>query len=755
MEEHSPKQIIDQQFQLVERLAQAGTHQSWKARRKGEDEAYVVKLFALDIIPSIEEFDRRLQSIGGLNHAGLLRRHGHLVQENRMVLWRPYLDGANAATLNQAPLPRILNAAQRVAEALHQAHRQGIAHAAIKPENIILSEASSATVVDFAPVIDAQVGPESGVGQDIFDLGQCLFGWLTGAAAPAGSAETIAQTLRNTLREDLTVPPALGRLVVSMLSADPADRPGSMLEVRDCLDDVRVAIKRGSQLTEQWDEASFVPPRPAGAVSAVETSGHADDRERSTPVPLILTAAAALLLVLAVVVVSRLAPTTEVPEPEVTVAEEAVPEEPPVAPQPPSQYELELLLRQREEAQAVLDQFINLQLELEEQKVERWAERRFNAALALARTGDEPFRNQQFPEAGAIYQSALDELNQVAGVRSIVLAEALERGALGLGREDAAAAAEAFDLALAIEPDNSVALAGRARAETLDQALSLLNRAREAEQQESWAEALDLYRELRDLDPSMPGVDQSVSRMQSMLADLRFRDAMSRGLNALARADWEGARQGFEQAQKMRPSDPAPRDGLIELDRRIRDERVGVSRELAQRAVDQERWEAAVKHFDQLLERDPNLAFAQEGKTLSEGRAELDRRLQTFTGSPHRWWSDKGRQEATSLLVDAQNIDNRGPRLQSQISKLEAQLELASRPITITLVSDNACDVVVYKVARLGQFQTTRLELLPGRYTAVGTRQGYRDERKVFVVPAGREPEPVVLRCEEQVLAGG
>jgi hypothetical protein len=43
------------------------------------------------------------------------------------------------------------------------------------------------------------------------------------------------------------------------------------------------------------------------------------------------------------------------------------------------------------------------------------------------------------------------------------------------------------------------------------------------------------------------------------------------------------------------------------------------------------------------------------------------------------------------------------------------------------------------------------MELLPGRYTAVGTRTGFRDVRREFTIMPGREPPSLVVRCEEQI----
>ena len=61
--------------------------------------------------------------------------------------------------------------------------------------------------------------------------------------------------------------------------------------------------------------------------------------------------------------------------------------------------------------------------------------------------------------------------------------------------------------------------------------------------------------------------------------------------------------------------------------------------------------------------------------------------------------------------------------------------------IAVDLQSDLQTDVVVYRVGKLGSFETHRLELHPGTYTVVGTRDGYRDVRKRFTLRAGESPE--------------
>jgi hypothetical protein len=43
------------------------------------------------------------------------------------------------------------------------------------------------------------------------------------------------------------------------------------------------------------------------------------------------------------------------------------------------------------------------------------------------------------------------------------------------------------------------------------------------------------------------------------------------------------------------------------------------------------------------------------------------------------------------------------------------------------------------------------MDLLPGRYTVVGTRTGFRDVRREITIEPGREPAALVIRCEEQI----
>ena len=86
-----------------------------------------------------------------------------------------------------------------------------------------------------------------------------------------------------------------------------------------------------------------------------------------------------------------------------------------------------------------------------------------------------------------------------------------------------------------------------------------------------------------------------------------------------------------------------------------------------------------------------------------------------------------------------------------QIKQLDGLLIQADSPVAVTLHSDQETEVIVYKVARLGHFSEKELSLRPGTYTAVGTRDGYRDVRRSFTLAHDTAPAPVTIICTEPI----
>jgi serine/threonine protein kinase len=230
-----------------------------------------------------------------------------------------------------------------------------------------------------------------------------------------------------------------------------------------------------------------------------------------------------------------------------------------------------------------------------------------------------------------------------------------------------------------------------------------------------------------------------------------FERALSRGLNALAAGQLTGARQAIDRAVALRPQDPGAQNALAQLRAEERRASIATLQAEAQQLVAAEQWPAAVARYEELLAIDANVPGAQQGRSAAQARAQLDQQLEQALARADRFNDDAIAGPAQQLVNEAAAVSSPGPVLRGQIERLKAQLAVAAQPVAVQFESDNQTTVVIYKVGNLGTFSSRRLELRPGPYVVVGTRDGYRDVRRnIRVDPAGNMP-PVVIRCEETI----
>jgi hypothetical protein len=164
-----------------------------------------------------------------------------------------------------------------------------------------------------------------------------------------------------------------------------------------------------------------------------------------------------------------------------------------------------------------------------------------------------------------------------------------------------------------------------------------------------------------------------------------------------------------------------------------------------------EDWAGAVRQYEALLLTDAALGSAKQGLARSQQRAALAAELDKAIANADVLNDESKWQSARGLANQAREAKPMGAKLAAQIAALERALTVAAVPVPVRFESDSQTDVVIYKVGRLGLFQTMTLDLRPGKYVAVGSRDGFRDTRRSFLVaPDGTTP-PVVVRCEEPI----
>ena len=152
-----------------------------------------------------------------------------------------------------------------------------------------------------------------------------------------------------------------------------------------------------------------------------------------------------------------------------------------------------------------------------------------------------------------------------------------------------------------------------------------------------------------------------------------------------------------------------------------------------------------------MLAGDGTLLFAQTGIERAQARAGLDAKLANLIDNPTLLFGDSVLADARALVETASAEPEKGPRLTSQIEQLGQLIELASKPIAVRLESDQITNVTLYRVGSLGAFASKELELRPGTYTVIGSRDGYRDVRQTFTVRPGRDIPPINVVCVEPI----
>jgi len=164
-----------------------------------------------------------------------------------------------------------------------------------------------------------------------------------------------------------------------------------------------------------------------------------------------------------------------------------------------------------------------------------------------------------------------------------------------------------------------------------------------------------------------------------------------------------------------------------------------------------EEWETASSVYLQVLEIDGDLQFAKDGLARTRQRENLHNTLNDYIDNPDSLSEPTTMRAATDMLLSLSRISPMGPRLEDQKNKLSRLLKRAATPLGVQLVSDSVTEVAIFKVAKLGSFQSKELSLRPGVYVAVGSRPGYRDVRIEFRVAPEIEMRPIVVQCEEQI----
>jgi hypothetical protein len=342
-------------------------------------------------------------------------------------------------------------------------------------------------------------------------------------------------------------------------------------------------------------------------------------------------------------------------------------------------------------------------------------------------------------------EQLLDKVSQRAPQ---ALAAQLRAGdaALAAGHRDVAS--QAYDLARRIAPDSRRAIEGSRRARLLSGVLPLLNDAQKAEATRNYSRAAQDYSQALALDPGNTLAKAGLARANATFGDDGYARAVGAGFAALGAGRLTEAQGDFQQALGFRPRGKEATEGLERVSLAMEAGRIASLREQAASLESQERWSQAVAVYDTALQVDPALAFAKRGKAQDEERAQLSSSLQQIINHPDRLDFPAVRDEAVTLMQEARE-QNAGPVLQSQVERIAQLMPELDRPVQLNIISDNATAVSIPGIGVFGSFGRRQIRLKPGTYTVIGTRDGYRPAQVEFTVEPGQQSVTITVTCTE------
>ncbi len=405
----------------------------------------------------------------------------------------------------------------------------------------------------------------------------------------------------------------------------------------------------------------------------------------------------------------------------------------------------------KEEAEQKLAEFLNIKQALDSKGAAEWGGERYAQVLELSRTADAALMQESFAVAAARYaQASAAALSLEAGIPD-VLRDILDQGRRALAEGNGTDAERFFRLALTIEPGHPAAQRDLERAKNCEKVVQLLRSAARQEADNGLSRARDDYEEALRLDPASDEARAGVARVSSLIASRQYDELMAGGITALHDHDYQRAQRLLLKARSLKPDSPEVRDALFQAEaalKRIRIDELKTRADGAERAED---WEQALSLYQSVLSLDGSIQFALQGKERALKRKTLEEGLKSYLAQPSLLETDQSLSRALALLDEARRAEPQGSRLSRLTTELDALVAAARTTVTVTIESDGITDVAVYKVGRLGRFQSRELALRPGTYTITGAREGYKDVRHSLSVRPGSAALRVTVTCSEKI----
>ena len=258
-------------YEILATLGRGGMGVVYRANDKKLDDIVALKVLRPDLLKDdpthVERFKQEIKLARKVTHRNVLRTHDFGDADGTPYISMEFLEGVTLKDLIKSkgalPVGVGLRIAKQICAGLEAAHRQGVIHRDIKPQNIlILPESGEVKIMDFGIARVSEVKGQSGLTSDgtvmgtpdymppeqaqghavdfrsdIYSLGVVLFEVFTGQLPFNG--ETVMALVMNHIQKapprprsvNPALPEDLERIILRCLEKDPAKRYPQVAEI--------------------------------------------------------------------------------------------------------------------------------------------------------------------------------------------------------------------------------------------------------------------------------------------------------------------------------------------------------------------------------------------------------------------------------------------------------------------------------------------------------------------------------------------